>query len=419
MKKILTIASIIIVLLVSGCFSSQNKKANELYVSASEYVRGMKAESESHAKVFQLYKKAKNDVDLIVSDYSATNLAASLVSGSTLISGYKYDDFMGLDKKLKQLVKIEQDPFSPMLDPLIGGTIDNEAKLQIFWQMAVAYSEGGNTNKSSQLFEIMFEQIAMMEEKEEKKYYFILVSIEYAKHIKNKKAIKLLGQSEEIAKTLEKYPVFKVNNILTEFAAGYAHNGVHGKVEDLLLRSYKTSMLTDRSPTYELRRIAEVYSGIGENEKASKILEQVAELYHEDDFFMGSNTLELIIEYSKIGNNKKAIQIIADAYEAEKIMTLGALVDYAKMYAHIGYESKAREILFQAEKKLENDKYKSRFLSYLADGYASIGDDYASTKLLEEALEIAKNNHVDSDISSISIAQAKSGQFAKAIDTAN
>jgi len=96
---------VIIITFLSGCSTDPNEKANELYVEASQVMHNVTVEAKSYSEAIILYHKARGLINEISKRYPSSNLAVSLMSGQTEISGLTRSEFEGIEALLNHLEK--------------------------------------------------------------------------------------------------------------------------------------------------------------------------------------------------------------------------------------------------------------------------------------------------------------------------
>ncbi|OMH39756.1 hypothetical protein BGP75_01490 [Motiliproteus sp. MSK22-1] len=62
-KRVLSLVGLSWIILLSGCFIDPNEKANELYVTASQYSQKMQSEAASYSRTLEVYRSAQNGSD--------------------------------------------------------------------------------------------------------------------------------------------------------------------------------------------------------------------------------------------------------------------------------------------------------------------------------------------------------------------
>ena len=62
----LTTIGLISLLLLNGCFTDPNKKANELYVHATAIIKNSSTEATSYSESYEKYKIARKDIEHIL-----------------------------------------------------------------------------------------------------------------------------------------------------------------------------------------------------------------------------------------------------------------------------------------------------------------------------------------------------------------
>ncbi len=130
-------------ILLFGCSTDPNEKANELFVKASSFMKSAKAQTESYSKALELYKSAQKEIDLILSKYSSSNVAVNLMSEQTKISGFTLSRFQKLESSLRSLAEAEQRPFSCALLLAVNIIKDEYYKVRALATIAEKYAEAG------------------------------------------------------------------------------------------------------------------------------------------------------------------------------------------------------------------------------------------------------------------------------------
>jgi tetratricopeptide (TPR) repeat protein len=88
--------------------ADSNTKASELYVQASLQMKEARTEADNYARIFELYQDAQQKIDLILSDYTDTDVAVRLSAGEIGIWGDSLERFKGLGEDLSRLALAEQ-----------------------------------------------------------------------------------------------------------------------------------------------------------------------------------------------------------------------------------------------------------------------------------------------------------------------
>ena len=110
MRTVFPIFLIGILYFFSGSSTDPNAKANELYVEASRLFESVKAERGSYSRALDFYKKAKENIERILSKYASSNVDVNLVSGQTKLSSLTLNEFRKPEISLGQLAEAEKKP---------------------------------------------------------------------------------------------------------------------------------------------------------------------------------------------------------------------------------------------------------------------------------------------------------------------
>ncbi len=143
LRKLFAILGFIcLIVTLPGCSADPNNKANELFIKAEQNAQRMKADSESYSIALESYKTTENHIDRILSKYPDSNIATSLVSGETQISGLTLSRFRNLESNLQLLADAEREPlsFAVLADQLIA---DESYKARSLREIAVKFAEIG------------------------------------------------------------------------------------------------------------------------------------------------------------------------------------------------------------------------------------------------------------------------------------
>ena len=230
-KHLLTTIALIYLLLLTGCFSDPNKKANELYVQATATMKNISTETKSYSKVYEYYKSAREDIERILSKYPSSNLAVNLSSGETRISNFELREFRGLERSLRQLAAAEQNPFSCAL--LVAKTIESEyLKASALTYFAGKYAEAGQKEKSTQLLSQALETAKTIESEYLKASALAYIAGKYAE-------AREFTQALETAKTIK--DVDDKADALADIAGKYAEAGQKEKSTQLLSQALETT----------------------------------------------------------------------------------------------------------------------------------------------------------------------------------
>ena len=261
---------IIIVSIFSACSTDPDEKANELYVEASQIMQSAKRDAGSYSEALESYKNAKKKVERICSKYASSNVAVSLMSGQTRISGLTLSKFKEIEDSLRPLAEAEKKPLSCAL--LVAKTIkDESSKSRVLAEIAGKYAEARQFTQALEIAKTikdeLYKTLALAE-----------IAVEYAGAGQKKKADQLLSQVFEIAKTI-KNESSKVS-VLAEIAGKYAEAGQKEKAAQLLSQALEITktIKNESSRVSALAAIAGKYTEAGQKEKAAQLLSQALEI---------------------------------------------------------------------------------------------------------------------------------------------
>ena len=211
--RILPIIFLVSVLLfLSGCSGDPNEEANKLYTEASQFMQSSKTEDGSYSVVFDLYERAKNRIDRILSRYPSSNIAVELLSGNIKISGFTLSQFQELEGSLKLLVEAEQFPLSCAI--LVTKTIENASfKVWALAEIAGKYTEAGQNEQAAQLLSQALQSAETIEIAPFKAWALADIAGKYAEAGQ-------FSQALQTAKTIE--DAYVKAGVLVEIAVKYA-----------------------------------------------------------------------------------------------------------------------------------------------------------------------------------------------------
>lgn len=447
---------VIIVTIFSGCSTDPNEKANELYVEASQIMQNIKIEAKSYSEAVALYHKAGNIIDQISTQYPSSNLAVSLMSGQTRISGLTLSEFEVLEGFLEPLAEAEKTPLSCAL--LVVETIeDADDKAEALAKIAVKFAEVGQKEKATQILSQALKTAKTIEDKDKTKpgldiaesyakigqtdkafqvlrlYYSknnafeisgVLreIAVSYAKSGQKEEATKTFSRSVEVAKQIQDpYKIRFKSLALWLIASSYAEAGyfvqaietakiIKNKSEKSralyfvfnyaeanqlpqaleIIKSMKIGLWKARA----LYTTAVKYAETGQNEKASKILNQALEITRSMGGGLRRKAMvlsEIAVKFAEVGQREKAAQILSQALETARTIKDGddkaeAFLDIAGGYAKIGLFNQALE----TAKTIEDADDKAEALLRIAGSYAKIGKKKMAAQILSQAFETTK-----------------------------
>ncbi|MBW1937091.1 MAG: hypothetical protein JRI84_16415 [Deltaproteobacteria bacterium] len=279
---------LILFLVLSGCSTDPNEKANELYVKALEYNQKMRAKSESYSSALESYKKVQAHIDRILSKYPGANLAVGLMSGETRISGLTLSEFRNLESSLKLMAEAEHEPLSCAL--LFAKTIESElSKAWTLTVIAVECAEAGRFDQALETAKTIGVEFY-------KACTLAVIAGKYAKAGR-------FDQALETAKTIG--VEFYKARALAELAGKYAEAGQKEKAAQLLSRALETAK-TIESKDSKARALAELagkYAEAGQKEKAAQLLSQALETAKtiEDEFSKAWALVKIAGKYAEAG----------------------------------------------------------------------------------------------------------------------
>ena len=147
---IMTAIGISISFSLLSCSMDPNKRANELYVEASQIIQSLNTSEDGYLKTYESYKKAKQKIELIISKYASSNIAVSLMSNQAKISGLTLKEFRKTETSLSSLAETEQSPLACAV--IIASTIENaDGKARALANIAAKYAEAGQKEQSAQI----------------------------------------------------------------------------------------------------------------------------------------------------------------------------------------------------------------------------------------------------------------------------
>ena len=477
MKKYFkTMAVSICFFLLSGCFSDPNEKANELYVRATEAISKPK-EKFNYSKLFENYKYARSNIELILSEYPTSDIAVKLSSGETLISNFDIFSFREQENHLNQLAVAEGDIFSslllvinsiedkeerdytilsiapklPTIDALETTELINDQRLKALSLHTIALgikTEDNEAIQSETRLRILNQATeAAMEigdeySKGEVLYWLAFIFSE----------LSLFDEAEEITKNI-KDGTWKVKS-LTGLANRYYKTGKDGIASQLLYQALKTSNKIDSeySKALALTNIAITYSNIGEKKLATDAFNEAYLVANSKStgFFRSSAKASVALGYAEIGLFSKALEIaksIEDDLEAQSLLVQisyeyakskqftkaldlantiksenrmnNALASISQYHAENGQLNEALEL----SAMITNEFARAYALTIIAGKYADAGQKELSDNLITQVLELTKQAKSESDLDRALVEIAgifiKSDRLSQALQTAN
>jgi tetratricopeptide (TPR) repeat protein len=432
-------------------------------------------EAKNYTEANHYYKSARDNIELILSQYPSSNLAVNLSSGVTSISSFNLGEFRSLEHSIGQLASAEQNPNSCAL--IVAKTIDDDIdKARVFANVAGNYAQIGQTEKAIQVLSQAMETANAIEHDFHKAGVLVDISGAYIKSRQADRAGQVLSQAMETAKKIEldSLKAYVLNNISdTYIKLGQHDNASHVLAEELkIVMDYDPLISLGREEKInELYDIAGRYAEVGRKEKAAQILSLALELadkvtapsprihlfsniagkYAEagqkeyasqllnyalnlsmegsSDYFTVLSVTEIASKYAQIGQTEKAIQVLSQAMDIinkldEDSMMINALVDIAGKYIDIAYNEKATLALSRAL-KIEtggSQVYKVSMLVKIAGLYADAGQKEHADRLLTSTLGNSKTIIDSSDrvgmLFDISKKYAEIGKFSEALEIA-
>jgi len=357
---------------LSGCSIDQNKKANELYVKASQLMQSAITEEESYSNVLESYKTAKKEIESIISKYTYSDVAVSLISGQIKIVGFTLDEFKKLETPLTQLAEAEQQRLSCAM--LVAKTIEDiPTKTKSLTEIAVKYASIGQKKRADQILFKALELAKTIEKAPKRIESLSEIAVKHSEIGQKEKANQILSQAFQIVPN-EPKEIHNPYTILFELAVKYAKIGqldialeMAEKFEVFESESYKDTKRQYR--TEAMAEIALKYAEDGQKEKANQIISQAINI-----------TLKIQNKYSKAislryiastcdetGQLEKALEV-AETIPVQNIKAL-ALAEIALKYSEVGQKEKANQIISKAlelAKTIEAGTEKAYALSEIA-----------------------------------------------------
>ncbi len=359
---------VVLSLMLFGCAVDQDKEANRLYVEASQFMQDMKGESESYSTAFEFYKNAKVNVDRVLSECPSSDLAVALLSEGTKIAGFSLTEFRDLEGDLESLSVAEQNILSCAV--LVAEKIEDEFdKLYVLQLLVDAQAKAGFFHRALDLS-------LTIENDFYKKLAIKSVSREYAMAGLFDQAFETLGMLNVADRELALKRISVTCAMKGEFPLALE------KVERIEDGALKTQALVD---------IAGIYAKEGKNEEAAHVLSLAKEKVEtiEPDYTRISNLNEILEKHPELG--KKVIKLLAQEFEPS-VLKISGFIKIAEMYAEIGSQEEATKLLGQAldvAKTIRPKFLKVSCFIKIAEASVEVGLSERSPRLLTRAFELA------------------------------
>jgi len=363
-------------------FQDPNKQANELFVEAFNLMEMVKNGSGNYSELLEKYKNAKEKTNLIISDYTSSNIAVSLISGDKKIAGLSLSEIKEIEKPLTEMAEIESNLFAA----------------SIYFAKYSKYKSEYNDSRY------------------DLKYKTTLAFIEIAKQFSDVKkydyALKALNLID-IDSDEEKYQVKK--NIVDIYLNS-------DRLSDALNVALKLNIV------YKLRlnmNIAEKYAELGQNKKANEIISiAIEDIKNISDITLNIMLMNYIVGALVSIESKKEIAMQMLSKQLKKVEAMGEspsvdrglmlmsvdaslsvrlilLGMIAKNYVKIDENKKASEILSSAlitAKKMKDKADQARKLLNIAIQYSKAGEKKISINVLLLAFNAAKTGKTSGNI---------------------
>jgi len=392
--------------LFSKTTKDPNAKANELYVKSVTVANKMKSDSKTYSDAARFYNTVSGSIDNILSKYTSSSVAVSLVAEDRNISGYTLTNFRGLESTLKDLANAEKEPLLCAL--IVANTIDDSYyKANALGQIAGKYTELGEDEKSNQLLMSAMHTAKLIKDKSLKMEILAQIAEEYAEAGESDKAYQIanaiddqrfkdqvlsaisrmhvesgdLSKSMEIINTIKDsyYKIVALNAIAYKFKT----LGEHDKGDDILSKNIDKSIsLHDKY--LKLKALSDIsynYSKLSQLDKSSEMLSQMLPVIDTiDDNVIKATALNQIAgNYSKLGEDEKSFQLLSEAIENAKSLDDGLLKsktisEIAVNYIRLGKNETGIQLLSNTVETIAkiDDKSTQKFaLSIIAIKYMS------------------------------------------------
>ncbi len=359
------------ILISQGCTSDPDKKANDLYLEASKIIQTIKRSDMSYTETYAMYQKAKEKVDLILSEYPSSYLAYNLQSGETSIVGLNLEEFRKAEMSLKRKAAAEKDPILCAI--LVAETIDDDAtRIMAMTAVAKNQTEAGQKEKAKTLLSRVIEDLEELENSGLKARALTEIArVDYK-----------LGRMDEaghrLGLALKAATAVSAPEELAVVAAVYAEFGFFSQAVDAA-----AGIKDDYAHVKALANIAGAYGKKGELTEAGALLSEALEINQQ---IQGDTQpwglAEIAVGYAKSGEFAKALDT-TDAIRDSNAL-VWTLAELSGISAAAGEETKQnKELLRRAEESLDFSEDSPQN----AWARAELATEYAAADQFAKALE--------------------------------
>jgi tetratricopeptide (TPR) repeat protein len=401
-RNVIMIFLLACLVLSAGCSILLYKKNELLYSSVLKNMNKAITETDSYFEAYKYYKKAKQDIKLLLSESDSPEMANKILSGEVKISGFTLDGFQKLENYLKPLAEAERDVFSCAM--IVVNSIENDDnKARTMLYMVESLADAKRIIEAVQIIKKIDKKIP----KDRTLRYVAAVATELELYTQAIQAVKVMDDT------------YNKSNALADIAIvlGEKPGGIE-EAREILDQAFEMAK-TNENIFYRLfssAYIASKYAEIGQDKVAIKILAKVFKeartlKYNDKSKYNAKDVLSFIsLQYVKIKQFSQALEVVNGIKNSEstKDHTLAMIV-----------EKIADEAQLQRALKLINTikttEYKARCIIYIASKYLKDGQNDKALQLLVQALEITKE---PLDIANIAIKLADINKLTQALNVA-
>jgi tetratricopeptide (TPR) repeat protein len=394
------------ILISQGCSPDPDKKANDLYLKASRIMQTIKRSDMSYTEAYAMYQKAKEKVDLILSEYPSSYLAYNLRARETSIVGITLEEFRKAEKSLKRKAAAEKNPFLCAL--LVAESIkDDAARIIAMTAIAQGQASAGQKEKAFELLTRIVEDSDELENSGSKARALTEIArVDYK-----------LGRMDEAGHDLslafKAAAAVSAPEELAVVAAAYAEFGFFSQAVDAA-----AGIKDDYAHVKALANIAGAYGKKGELTEAGALLSEALEINQQ---IQGDTQpwglAEIAVGYAKSGEFAKALGT-ADAIRDSNAL-VWTLAELSGISAAAGEETKQnKELLRRAEESLdfsEDSPQNAWARAELATEYAAADQFAKAIDLTESITHAYSKNRAKADITGH---LARTGKYTRALEIA-
>lgn len=419
-KNILITFWLTILVFHCGCSSDPNEKANALFVKASLSMEKVKAGTDSYSTSLPMFLSAFDNISRIITEYPSSNVAASLMSGQTMISGLSLHEFREQKNRFEIYASAEQDLLS-CAQIVADGAENAYVKVQLVTGIASRYLDLGQNSRAEELLTSALSMVSTLEGTTSdgslysssiegalyQSWASSAIAEVYFKDKKRDRGIDLLRQSEELA--LELRDKSSRNSVLLGLAGQYAKANQFDKAIEII----KTFDSPDDS-ALGLIKIAREYFKLKQYEIASEMLTMAYGVAQEMeyDWSKDSRLVQIADVYTKAGLLAQALGTIETINSIDD--KTKALAEVSGGYYEAGQKDSAKQILSQSLEmthKIERKYGKSSALTVIAGEYGDFNNSEKAMRILSDAYKVAQEIDNESSLKSYALIDIADGYF--------